>query len=257
MEFYTTYAGGRPVRLCESTRQFAYDSLHCRYGKDTLQTAAVPLDDIPGFAGMTALEQYDAAVREIAAKAPIRICENEKISGAATLGGAISHMLPASYGGKLLEYAAFPHASTSVSHLTVDFSEVLQIDMDGIRAKAESSLAAKTEPEKKAFLESCLSCIDAMKTWHARYIDALSVRSGYEYNLRNLSQVPFAPARTFYEAVQCIWFCFSFLRLVGNWPGIGRLDVLLGHYLKSDLHSGRLTLDEAREILAHFFIKGC
>ena len=27
MEFYTVYKEPRPVRLCEATRQFAYDSL--------------------------------------------------------------------------------------------------------------------------------------------------------------------------------------------------------------------------------------
>ena len=64
-------------------------------------------------------------------------------------------------------------------------------------------------------------------------------------------------ATCFYEAVQSIWFTFAFLRLCGNWPGIGRLDALLGGYLKRDLAEGRLTLAEAREILAHFFIKGC
>lgn len=47
------------------------------------------------------------------------------------------------------------------------------------------------------------------------------------------------------------------MRLTGVWPGIGRIDVLLGDYLKNDLKSGALTIDKAREILAHFFIKGC
>ena len=57
--------------------------------------------------------------------------------------------------------------------------------------------------------------------------------------------------------MQSLWFTFAFIRLSGNWPGIGRIDYLLGDYLKKDLEDGVLTLDEAREILAHFFIKGC
>ncbi len=61
----------------------------------------------------------------------------------------------------------------------------------------------------------------------------------------------------FYEAVQSIWFVFAFVRLCGNWPGIGRIDLLLGDYLKKDLAAGRITSEEAREILAHFLIKGC
>ena len=49
---------------------------------------------------------------------------------------------------------------------------------------------------------------------------------------------------------------YAFLRLMGDWSGIGRIDRMLGPYLKEDLRKGVLTLDEAREILAHFWIKG-
>mgnify|MGYP007084611787 CR=1 FL=1 len=35
MEFYTQGGLRRPVRLSEKTRQFAYDSLHHKYGLDT------------------------------------------------------------------------------------------------------------------------------------------------------------------------------------------------------------------------------
>ena len=62
---------------------------------------------------------------------------------------------------------------------------------------------------------------------------------------------------TFREALQSIWFAFAFQRLCGNWPGIGRIDWLLGDFLDRDLAEGRLTMEEARELLAHFFIKGC
>ena len=90
-----------------------------------------------------------------------------------------------------------------------------------------------------------------------RYLDALKDMPRLSDNYRKLQRVPLLPATDFYEAVQSIWFSFAFLRLCGNWPGIGRLDLLLGDYLEADLKSGKLTLDEAREILAHFFIKGC
>ena len=83
MEFYTQNRKQRPIRLSESTRQFAYDSLQHKYGLDTRNTAAVIMDDIPGFKELPEIEQYDLAIRKIASEAPVRICENEKISGAA------------------------------------------------------------------------------------------------------------------------------------------------------------------------------
>lgn len=255
MEFYTSLGKKRPVRLCEETRQFAYESLNYKYGQDTRKTMFVSTDGIPGYVDMTDMEQYNASVYEIATKAPIRICENEKLSGAATLGGAIDHRLPA--WGSIIAKNPIQRYDTGLSHLTVDFFEVLEIGLDGIRKKVEASLSVHKDPEKRAFLESCLHCIRCMLLWRDRYIEALEEKGGYEANIRNLKRVPEKPATNFYEAVQCIWFCFSFLRLLGCWPGIGRIDVVLGKYLKKDLADGTLTLPEAREILAHFFIKGC
>ena len=251
MEFYTSSKYKRPIRLSEKTRRFAYESLNHKYGLDTAKTPYIDVNHIRNYPKLSPLERYNLGMYEIVTKAPIRICDGEMISGAATLSDAKGHMFP------VMHNDVPKSCSTGVSHLTADFFEVLEIGMDGVRRKAERSLASHTEPEKKEFIKSCLHCIDCMKIWHKRYLDELSKRAGYEKVIENLKQVPFKPARNFYEAVQSVWFCFAFMRLTGVWPGIGRIDVLLGQYLKNDLKSGALTLDEAREILAHFFIKGC
>ena len=179
----------------------------------------------------------------------MRICEGELISGAATLGFAIEHRVPATLGGK--------HFFAGISHLTVDFETVLKKGVDHIRREAEQSLARHRGTEQEPFLQSCIATLDAFAHWHGRYLEALAEMPEYAENYRTLTRVPFAPATDFREAVQSIWFTFAFLRLCGNWPGVGRIDFLLGDYLKKDLREGRLTLDEARELLAHFFIKGC
>ena len=249
MLFYTQNGKERPVRLCESTRQFAYDSLSRKYGLDTLKVEAVPLEHIEGIAHWTKIEQYDRIIREIAENAPIRICDGEKLSGAATLGYAIVHKVPAKY----KEYIVFP----SVSHLTVDFETVLRCGVNFIKEKAENAYTQYKGTEKEPFSKSCLNCLEAFKLWHDRYLKELEHKDEYKSNYENLLKVPFEPASNFYEAVQSLWFTFAFIRLCGNWPGIGRIDYLLGDYLKKDLEDGSITIDEAREILAHFFIKGC
>ena len=249
MEFYTQNKLTRPIRLSEATRRFAYDSLGHKYGLETLDVMAVELDGIENFASLSHVERYDTAIRQIAEFSPIRICEGERLSGAATLGQAILHAVPATYGGKPVY--------NSISHLTVDFETVLKEGVNGIKARAEASYKKYEGSEKEAFSRSCLNCIEAFEIWHARYLDALKDLPEYRANYENLGRVPFESATSFYEAVQSIWFTFAFLRLCGNWPGIGRIDYLLGSYLKNDLERGILTLDGAREILAHFFIKGC
>ena len=249
MEFYTQNGNRRPVRLSDKTRQFAYDSLNRKYGLDTLKTMSISLDDVENFSELSALKKYDLAITKIAETAPIRICKGEMVSGAATLGLAIKHLIPATYNGT--------HIFSSISHLTVDFETVLKEGVNGIKANAKKSYKKYRGTEKEAFAESCLNCINAFEKWHRRYLDALQNRAEYQDNYKNLRRVPFEPATSFHEAVQSLWFTFAFIRLCGNWPGIGRIDWLLGDYLKKDLESGKLTLDEAREILAHFFIKGC
>ncbi|MDF1516217.1 MAG: pyruvate formate lyase family protein [Anaerolineae bacterium] len=114
-------------------------------------------------------------------------------------------------------------------------------------------------------LKSMLICLDAAELWHQRYVSALEARIAvnlgatreyYEQVLNRLRNVPENPPQNFGEAVQSLWFAFAFQRLVGNWPGIGRIDQMLGPYLERDMAQGTITIDQARELLAHFWIKG-
>lgn len=247
MEFYTAFHQKRPVRLSEPTRLFAWESLHGKYGDEATKTPAVSMDGVAGFASMTPQQQYNNAIAKIAADAPLRICAAEKVSGAATLGMAIEHLVPATFHGEKLW--------GSVSHLTLGFWRVLREGIDAIEQQVLVRLAEEGDDAKRAQLTGMKSVIDAMRIWHKRYVSALKERGAA--HIHALLRVPFAPAQNFHEAVQSLWFTFAFMRLCGNWPGIGRLDEMLGGYLKQDLETGALTIEEAREILASMFIKGC
>ena len=254
MEFTSSCAAKRPVRLTEETRRFAFESLHNPYGKQALETMAVSMDETPGFSEMGDLKRYDAAVLQIAERAPIRICSGEKISGAATLGLAISHFVPATFQGQPVVQ--------SVSHLTLGFEDAVKQGLNAYQNEIEERCWDKSlSVEQTDFLKSLQNCIDAVRIWRARYLGELTKRmdedENYKKTVFHLRQVPFGPPRSFHEAVQSLWFLFAFERLCGNWPGLGRIDLLLGDYLKKDLAEGILTLEDAREILAHFFIKGC
>ena len=144
MEFYSAF-GNRPVRLSDATRKFAYDSLHCRYGRETAANPMVSLDHLDGFSELTDLQKYDLAIREICTHAPIRICEGEMLSGSATLGEAIRHRVPASFGGGSVFYA--------VSHLTTDFETVVKCGVDGIRSDVLASLEHHKGTDREPFLQ--------------------------------------------------------------------------------------------------------
>lgn len=248
VKFRTASKTPRPIRLSEGIRKWAYDSLNGKYGDQTMLTPCVVLDDIEDFHLLDNFDKYDISIRRIAEQAPIRICDEELISGAATFGNAISHVIPATYNGKIWSY--------SISHLTIDYEKMLKVGINGYEKEIDGRLTDDTLTEYQVrFLLSLKSTIESMKIWHRRYLEATKESKPEVYDL--LLRVPFEPARTFHEAVQAIWFEFSFVRLCGNWPGIGRIDYLLGSYLKADLKEGRITLGRARDILASLFIKGC
>lgn len=248
IKFRTASKTPRPIRLSEEIRAWANDSLNGKYGDEVMKTPGVSLDDIESFEKLDNFDRYDLSVRRIAEQAPIRICEQELISGSATLGMAISHVVPATYNGSFWTW--------SISHLTIDYEKVLKMGINGYEREIDERLMdEKLSDYQRRFLKSLKSTIESMRIWHHRYLEATKDKKPEIYEL--LLRVPFEPARTFHEAVQAIWFEFSFVRLCGNWPGIGRIDYLLGDYLKNDLACGQITLQRAREILASFFIKGC
>lgn len=246
MIFQTASNIKRPIRLSSTTRKWAYKSLHGEYGSKARQTPYVNITD-EHFESLDLLDKYDILIKEIVQNAPIRICEEELISGSATLGASIDHKIPAYYKD---EYVFF-----SISHITIDYKTTLEKGVDYYKEHILVRLKDdKLDNEQKRFLKSLLHVIDCLYVYHNRYLNAVKDVKPKIYE--NLLQVPFKPAKNFYQAVQSLWFIFSFVRLCGNWPGIGRIDYLLGDYLERDLYNGVLTVDSAREILASFFIKG-
>ena len=61
--------------------------------------------------------------------------------------------------------------------------------------------------------------------------------------------------QSYREAVQWIWFFQVAERMHGHGNGYGRTDQLLHRFYKNDMESGKLTRQEAREILGEMYIK--
>ena len=245
-----TFSGAfpRPIRLTEETRRFAYESLKGKYGDEAKSTLSISLDHIEGLDELSTSKQCAIAMTEVAKRAPLRICPHESVSGAATLGGAFLAGGLANYNGKNL--------LPGTDHLTLGFIDAVNLGIDVYEKKIQQR---KNDPALTArqieVLDTLQASVDALRIYHRRYMEALAEIK--PENAENLKNVPFLPPASFKEAVQSLWFLFSFARLLGNWPGIGRIDVLLGPYLDEDLKKGVITIEEAREFLAGFFIKGC
>ena len=252
-EFGVATGAHTPQRLSAATRRLAARYLSGEIGR-TVRPAEFAVEP-EFFTRLPTLHaQYAEAVRLIAEQAPLRILPDEKLVGAATLHEALEHRTP---------LTVFP----STSHTTLGFEQALAIGYRGLRGAVEERLAGRDlDAEARDLLEAMRVCLVAAATWHRRHVDALEAlirtsagetRRNYEAVLAALRPVPDNPPANFREALQALWLFWDFQRLCGNWSGIGRIDKLLGPYLDRDLAAGALTLDEARELLAHFWIKGC
>ena len=67
--------------------------------------------------------------------------------------------------------------------------------------------------------------------------------------------VPAKPASTFREAIQAFWFYMA-MEMSGTIPG-GRFDQYMYPYYKADLDAGRITYEEAKELIICLRLKIC
>ncbi len=254
-----------PKRLSDLTHDLARRALAGEHGR-SMAKAAFALDESV-VAGLSPDMRYAHAAKLVAEKAPLRILPGERIVGSATLVEAPAHQAPVA-------------GVNSTSHTTIGFHRVLKMGYQGLRRQIAERLARGDLDEKGVDLLNAMKlCLEAAAIWHQRHLDLLDGlaagstgaergkhvepredRQGclsYGRVRETLRRVPEEPPTSFAEAVQSLWFMYAFQRLMGNWSGIGRIDEMLGPYLQHDLAAGRITLDEARELLAHFWIKGC
>lgn len=241
-----------PSRLSAATRSLASRSLSGEFGR-ALASLDARIDDVVDTKGMSGEMRVATAIRHIAANAPLRIHPLERVAGSATLREASMHRVPMC-------------DLYSVSHTTLGFGRVLKLGYGGLRRQMDERLARGGLDEKGVdLLKAMRLCIDAAGVWHGRTMARLEElardssgdeQACYRSVLANLRNVPENPPTSFAEAVQSLWFLYAFQRLAGQWSGIGRIDQMLGDYLKKDLAAGKITLDEARELIAHFWIKG-
>jgi len=162
---------------------------------------------------------------------------------------------------------------THLSELGIpDYEALFETGLDGRIEMAEERLKEIDETippdyvDQKEFLQSVVIVLKAVIGFAKRYA-ALAMEMadseedpGRRERLREIARicerVPAKPPRTFLEAVQFFYFIHLVRYLEYSTLGIGiRLDYLLGPYYKKDLKEGRITRDEALEILQLLWVK--
>ena len=118
--------------------------------------------------------------------------------------------------------------------------------------------------DKYRYYDSVVMAFEAMNTLAARYAALASDMAAKETcparkaELEEIAAicraVPVNPAKSFREAVQAFWFQVLFLSPSTTLPG-GRFDQYMYPFYKADLDAGRITADEALELLCLLRLK--
>jgi pyruvate-formate lyase len=147
------------------------------------------------------------------------------------------------------------HELGPINNICPDWGMVLSQGLAGRRKVALQSLGKyQNNPDAVEFLESAIETIDAIIGLADRYA-AEAQRSGRHDIAAILKQVPAQPARTFHEALQSLRLLHAITYLIGHYQiALGRFDQYMWPYLKNDLDSGRLDMEQAYDLLAEFFI---
>jgi len=135
------------------------------------------------------------------------------------------------------------------------------------KRKAELDITVPGDYEKGYYLKSLLIVGEGLMTLGERYameaerLAVLEKDQQREKELLEIAEichhVPANPARTFREALQSLYFYQISIFMEQNAASYnpGRMDQYLWPYYKADLEAGRITPDEAQELLNCLWVK--
>lgn len=145
-------------------------------------------------------------------------------------------------------------------HSTANFEKIIKGGILSVKAEiAESKLNHQGDDTATEFLDALDTVCDTIIQWaHKCSKRALEVaekteNDEYKANLNRLAnallKVPENPAESFYEAVLCVYLCFSFVP-----DSIGLIDRYLYPYFVNDIKNGVLDKGTAKAYLQELFI---
>ena len=158
-------------------------------------------------------------------------------------------------------------------HLIVNYEKVLKKGLLGVKRDAEERLARldpgdPDELRKVPFLNGVIMAMGAASEIGSRFAKKardLAVKerdAGRKAELLRMADVcdwvPANPARTFYEALQSVWFAYILQyweALTNQAYAVARADQYLYPYYEKDMEEGRITGEEAQELIDTWLLR--
>ncbi len=132
-------------------------------------------------------------------------------------------------------FARTPHliGGAGYTHAVINYGRVVREGIDRYKQRIEEKLPL-CSTNQSIFYNGLLDVVEGIKAYHRRIIMYLNDCGGKSQNaaklIRALEQVPFKPARGFYEAM----VCYNFMYYVDGCDNPGRIDQELYPYFQAD-----------------------
>lgn len=150
-------------------------------------------------------------------------------------------------------------------HICPDTQTWLKLGPRGLMEEAQEKLKHCKEEQKEFYECVCIvldGAIHFMQRYHDYILDVLNnVEDEYKESLRQVADIcmnlSLRPPHTFHEAVQSLWFLFVILHMESNASSFspGRMDQYLYPYYQHDIESGKISQQDALEILECLWLK--
>ncbi len=159
-----------------------------------------------------------------------------------------------------------------------NYEKLFKVGLNGIIQEVKERLShISSEPsfyvnareylKQKQFLEAAIIALEAGVRWGKRYVKLAREMAAKETDatkkqeLEEIAQicdsVPGNPPRTLREALQCYWFITLIYRRIDIMQsGLGdRFDQIMYPFYKKEKEEGRITREQAEELVGFLFIK--
>lgn len=176
-------------------------------------------------------------------------------------GKSLEDAIKGSYGKEINEISKVVKINQkdhAQGHICPDSALWLKLGPQGLMEKAKEKLKNCKEDQKE-FYECTISVLEGAIHFMQRYHDLIEKEQIKELKdvgetCLNLSK---RPPESFHEAVQSLWFLFVILHMESNASSFspGRMDQYLYSYYQKDIEEGKITQQQALEILECLWLK--
>lgn len=154
-------------------------------------------------------------------------------------------------------------------HLICNYPRILETGFKGAADEIREELAHARRGARRDQLEAMLACCEAVPLLTNRYADEAERLAAAEPDPERRAELhgiaaicrktPWEPPASFHEALQALWFTHMLVMAAESYPGpgvsFGRIDQYMFPFYESDIKSGALSRDKARELLSCWWIK--